>query len=158
MSAIDKAAGTCCLVDLSALRANLGTVRRLVGAGVDILAVVKADAYGHGDVETARVLCREGVRRLGVATVAEGARLRDSSVTAAIVVLGSPYPGDAADLLRRMFGPAPRISVDGKRLDDDATGDDEGSAMCTVGVSYFSGTCDMCQGALFSIIAGDYET
>ena len=36
-------------------------------------------------------------------------------------------PGDAADLLRRMFGPAPRISVDGKRLDDDATGDDEGS-------------------------------
>ncbi len=105
MSPIDQAAGTCCVVDLSALRANLREVRRLVGPGVEILAVVKADAYGHGDIETARALCAEGVDRLGVATVAEGARLREAGVSAAILVLGSLYPGDAAALVRHSLEP-----------------------------------------------------
>ena len=105
MSPIDKAAGTCCTVDLSALRANLRTVRRLVGPGVEVLAVVKADAYGHGDVETARALCAEGVGRLGVATVAEGARLREAGVDAAILVLGGLYPDDAAALVRYSLNP-----------------------------------------------------
>ena len=105
MSLPTKPAETCCLVDLSALRANLGTVRRLVGPGVEILAVVKADAYGHGDIETARTLCGEGVRRLGVATVAEGVRLRESGIEAAILVFGSLYPGDAASLVRHSLDP-----------------------------------------------------
>ena len=105
MSLSTKPAETCCLVDLSALRANLGTVRRLVGPGVEILAVVKADAYGHGDIETARALCGEGVRRLGVASVAEGVRLRESGIEAAILVLGSLYPGDAASLVRYSLDP-----------------------------------------------------
>ena len=105
MSLPTKPAETCCLVDLSALRANLGAVRRLVGPGVEILAVVKADAYGHGDIETARALCGEGVRRLGVATVAEGVRLRESGIEAAILVLGSLYPGDAASLVRYSLDP-----------------------------------------------------
>ena len=105
MSPPTKPAETCCLVDLSALRANLGTVRRLVGARVEILAVVKADAYGHGDVESARALCDEGVRRLGVATVAEGVRLRESGIEAAILVLGSVYPGDTVSLVRYSLDP-----------------------------------------------------
>ena len=105
MSPIDKAAGTCCIVDLSALRANLRTVRRLVGPDVEVLAVVKADAYGHGDIETARALCAEGVGRLGVATVAEGVRLREAGVDAAVLVLGSLYPGDAAALVRHSLDP-----------------------------------------------------
>ncbi len=105
MSSIDKAAGTCCIVDLSALRANLRTVRRLVGPGVEVLAVVKADAYGHGDVETARALCAEGVGRLGVATVAEGVRLREAGIDAAILVLGGVYPDDAAALVRYSLEP-----------------------------------------------------
>lgn len=105
MSPIDNAAGTCCIVDLSALRANLRTVRRLAGPGVEVLAVVKADAYGHGDIETARALCAEGVGRLGVATVAEGVRLREAGVDAAILVLGSLYSGDAAALVRHSLDP-----------------------------------------------------
>ena len=112
MSPIDKAAGTCCIVDLSALRANLRTVRRLVGPDVEVLAVVKADAYGHGDIGTARALCAEGVGRLGVATVAEGVRLRDAGVDAAILVLGSVYPGDAAALVRHSLDPVvPRLDL-----------------------------------------------
>lgn len=93
------------MVDLSALRANLRTVRRLVGADVEVLAVVKADAYGHGDIETARALCAAGVSRLGVATVAEGARLREAGVGAAILVLASVCPGDAAALARHSLIP-----------------------------------------------------
>lgn len=93
------------MVDLSALRANLRTVRRLVGPGVEVLAVVKADAYGHGDIETARALCAEGVGRLGVATVAEGARLREAGIDAAILVLGGLYPDDAAALARHSLAP-----------------------------------------------------
>ena len=87
------------------MRANLGTARRLAGPGVAILAVVKADAYGHGDVETARVLCAEGVRHVGVADVTEGARLREAGIDAAIVVLGSVYPEDAAALARHSLVP-----------------------------------------------------
>lgn len=77
----------------------------MVGRGVEVLAVVKADAYGHGDIATARALCDEGVRRLGVATVEEGVRLRESGIEAAIVVLGSIYPGDAAALVRHSLDP-----------------------------------------------------
>lgn len=87
------------------MRANLGTARRLAGPGVAILAVVKADAYGHGDVETARVLCAEGVRHVGVADAAEGVRLREAGIDAAIVVLGSVYPEDAAALARHSLVP-----------------------------------------------------
>ena len=105
MSSTDQTEGTCCVVDLSALRANLRTVRRLVGPGVEVLAVVKADAYGHGDIETARALCAEGVSRLGVATVAEGARLREAGIDAAILVLGSLYSDDAAALVRYSLDP-----------------------------------------------------
>lgn len=105
MSPPAKPAETCCLVDLSALRTNLSTVRRLVDPRVEILAVVKADAYGHGDVESARALCHAGVRRLGVATVAEGVRLRESGIEAAVLVLGSVYPGDVASLIRYSLDP-----------------------------------------------------
>ena len=93
------------MVDLAALRANLGAALRLAGPGVAILAVVKANAYGHGDVETARVLCAEGVRHFGVADVAEGTRLREAGIDAAIVVLGSVYAEDAAALARHSLTP-----------------------------------------------------
>ena len=87
------------------MRSNLGTVRRIVGADVEILAVVKADAYGHGEVETARTLCEEGVRSLGIATVAEGVRLRKAGIEAAILVLGSVSPVDAGTLVRYSLNP-----------------------------------------------------
>ena len=98
-------AGNFCRVDLSALRANVATVRSLVRPNVEILAVVKADAYGHGDVESARVLSEEGVHHLGVATVEEGARLRKSGIGGEVVVLGSVYPEDAAALVRHSLTP-----------------------------------------------------
>lgn len=79
-------------ISASALRANLNVAKSLAGkAGV--MAVVKANAYGHGAVQVARVLEDEGVDVLGVALVEEGLELRNAGVTSPILVMGGSYEG-----------------------------------------------------------------
>src|SRR3989442_10841743 len=73
-------------VDLPALRHNLSQARALAGKA-SVLAVVKANAYGHGAVPVARCLEQSGVGLLGVALVEEGIELRNAGVKAPIVVL-----------------------------------------------------------------------
>ena len=70
----------------SALRHNLAGVKRLVGSA-QLMAVVKANAYGAGATGMARVLQDEGVTRFAVATVAEGAALREAGVAGDILCL-----------------------------------------------------------------------
>ncbi|MBX5482075.1 MAG: alanine racemase [Myxococcaceae bacterium] len=79
-------------IDLAALRANLAAVRALAPKA-DVLAVVKANAYGHGAVQVARALETTDVRILGVALVEEGLELRSAGVTRPILVLGGAYEG-----------------------------------------------------------------
>jgi len=79
-------------IDLQALRYNLQQVRRLIGPERELLAVVKADAYGHGAVEVGRVLAEEKVRYFGVATVEEGIELRKAGIHASMTVLGGVLP------------------------------------------------------------------
>jgi len=74
-------------VDLDALSTNIAVVRRRVGAGVHIMLIVKADAYGHGAVEVAREAIHGGVHMLGVATVDEGRELRVAGIDAAVLLL-----------------------------------------------------------------------
>src|SRR5947207_1512288 len=81
-------------VSLAALRHNCRRVRELVGPGVAVLAVVKADAYGHGAVPAARAFLAAGAWGLGVTSVAEGAELRRAGVTSPIVVLGGVFAGE----------------------------------------------------------------
>lgn len=95
-------------IDHRALLGNLAAVRRLAGAGKQVIAVVKANAYGHGDVAIARTLLGGGVERLAVATVSEGLRLRAAEIGAPILVLwgvGEPEAGPAvaADLEVTVF-------------------------------------------------------
>lgn len=85
-------------IDLRALRDNVRQARRLAG-GRDVIAVVKADAYGHGAVPVARVLAAEGVGRFGVALVEEGRALRDAGLGGEIIVLGGFTGEQAADLV-----------------------------------------------------------
>jgi len=90
-------------VDHGVLLENLAAVRRMAGAEKQVIAVVKANAYGHGDVAAARTLLEGGVERLAVATVPEALRLRAADITAPILVLwgvGEPEaaPALAADL------------------------------------------------------------
>ncbi|MBW2500669.1 MAG: alanine racemase, partial [Deltaproteobacteria bacterium] len=72
-------------IDLEALRHN---ARRAMAraAGRTLIAVVKADGYGHGGAEVARALLAEGVTRLAVVSVAEGAALRRAGIVAPILL------------------------------------------------------------------------
>lgn len=83
-------------VSLSALRHNCRRVRELVGPAVAVMAVVKADAYGHGAVAGARAFLEAGAAMLGVSTVEEGAEIRRAGVGAPLVVLGGVFPGEEA--------------------------------------------------------------
>ncbi len=79
-------------IDLSALRHNLAAIRA-IAAPAGVLAVVKANAYGHGAVVVAKELERQGVDMLAVALVEEGIELRNAGVRAPILVLGGSYEG-----------------------------------------------------------------
>ena len=85
-------------IDLDRLAANYDAVR--AAAGVPVMPVVKADAYGHGASTIARALVEKGAPRLAVAYVEEGVALRQSGVAVPIVVLAGFAPGQAA-----VFGP-----------------------------------------------------
>ncbi|HYH11503.1 MAG TPA: alanine racemase, partial [Thermomicrobiales bacterium] len=76
------------VIDLDQLRTNIGELRRMTGDGVRLMAVVKADGYGHGSIPVAKAALRSGADELAVATVEEGVRLRASGVRAPILVLG----------------------------------------------------------------------
>ena len=78
-------------ISLSALRHNLRQVAGRVGT-VSIIAVVKANAYGHGVVPVARTLLEAGAHQLGVATLAEGQELRQAGIPAPILVLSGIFP------------------------------------------------------------------
>ncbi|MCH7665398.1 MAG: alanine racemase [Acidobacteria bacterium] len=78
-------------VDLDALTRNLARLKDAVGSA-QIAAVVKADAYGHGAVHTARALERAGVDLLAVALPEEGAQLRRAGTRTPILVLGAHLP------------------------------------------------------------------
>jgi alanine racemase len=75
-------------IDLGNLIHNLIQTRRFLREGCDILAIVKANAYGHGAVPVTRALMQAGVRRFGVATIEEGIQLRKAGINHAIAVLG----------------------------------------------------------------------
>ena len=85
-------------IDLNAIRHNATVVKQRVGAGVRLMAVVKADAYGHGAVRCAKTALNSGADYLGVATVDEAIQLREALVNAPILVLSQP-PISAIPLL-----------------------------------------------------------
>jgi len=74
------------LIDRSSFVHNICAVRSYVGAKVAIMAVVKANAYGHGAVELARVALANGVMHLAVARVEEGLELREAGIDAPLLV------------------------------------------------------------------------
>lgn len=74
-------------IDHAAITRNVAALRARGRTGQQVIAVVKANAYGHGDVEVAATLVAAGVERLAVATVGEAVRLRNAGVSVPIVVL-----------------------------------------------------------------------
>ena len=91
-------------IDLSALAHNLRALKERTG-GRPVLAVVKADAYGHGAVQISRSLAELGAERLAVATPNEALELRRAGVELPIHILGSVLPEEAGALVGRGFVP-----------------------------------------------------
>ncbi len=78
------------IIDLDAYAHNLGVLRGVIPSECGMIAVLKANAYGHGLVPIAKRAIAEGVAMLGVATVEEGVTLREAGVQAPILVLVQP--------------------------------------------------------------------
>lgn len=78
---------------------NFRAVRDVVGPNVEVMPVVKADAYRHGAVEVSRALTAAGTRWLAVSNVEEGAILRDRGITARILVMADFLPAERHALL-----------------------------------------------------------
>jgi alanine racemase len=121
-------------IDLAALTANFALARKAAGTR-SVIAVVKAEAYGHGSVPVARALVRAGCERLAVARVSEVAPLREAGLAVPILVLGGVHDAEEAratlalhatavvsqaghvallaDAARRRGGPAPvHVEID----------------------------------------------
>ncbi len=83
-------------IDLNQLRSNLRIYQSILAAGSEIMAVVKANAYGHGDRAVSKALYDMGIRRFAVATLAEGIDLRGLLPDAELLILGYTPPEDAS--------------------------------------------------------------
>ncbi|MCC6464026.1 MAG: alanine racemase [Planctomycetes bacterium] len=80
-------------VDTGAIRHNLDVIRRRVG-DTRLMAVLKANAYGHGAVPMARLLVQQGVHALGVGDSGEALELREAGISAPILIVGGVIPGE----------------------------------------------------------------
>ncbi len=78
-------------IDIAALSHNVRQLRRLLSPRTQLMAVVKADAYGHGAITVAQTALEAGASWLGVATVPEGIQLRESGIDAPILILGATH-------------------------------------------------------------------
>ena len=79
------------VVNLEAIRTNVKNLKNYLGSGTSVIAVVKADGYGHGEVEVAEAVFEAGVEMVSVATPDEAVRLRMAGISGDILVMG-PSP------------------------------------------------------------------
>lgn len=93
------------VIDLDALAFNLRQVRTLLGKAQKVLAVVKANAYGHGAVPVARELEAQGVEFFGVAFLEEGVQLRRAGIKRPILILGGTGPSESGEVISSELTP-----------------------------------------------------
>ncbi len=104
-------------ISLSALRHNLQQIRACCAAGQGVLAVVKADAYGHGAVAISRELEAAAVEQFAVATLEEGIELRAAGIQQSILVFGGCYAGQEAEFVHQGLAAAVFSLADLQRLE-----------------------------------------
>lgn len=92
-------------INLDALAHNMRRIRAITNPDVLVMAVVKADAYGHGVSECAGVLLENGADRLAIATLDEGIELRRMFPEVPILILGSSMENEAAELIKNNITP-----------------------------------------------------
>lgn len=96
---------------------NYRAVRAAAGPDVEVLAVVKADAYGHGAVEVSRLLTAEGAKWLGVSSWEEGVALRKAGIQARILVMADVLPYSPALIQEYQLTPTVHSLEDLAELD-----------------------------------------
>jgi alanine racemase len=87
-------------INLDALASNMSEIRRITSASAKVMAVVKANGYGHGAVEVSRTVLASGADWLGVARVDEGLTLREAGIEAPILILGYLPAEQSSDVVR----------------------------------------------------------
>ena len=98
MTTMERATRT--IINLNAIASNVAAVRSIIGPQRDLMAVVKADAYGHGAVNVSRTALQSGATCLGVALPEEGASLRSGGIEASVLVLGVIHPKEAPKVVQ----------------------------------------------------------
>jgi alanine racemase len=93
-------------VDLDHFSRNWTEIKRLVGPGVKVLQVVKADAYGHGAIEISNMALKNGAACLGVANADEGVQLRVGGINAPIVILGPATDSEINEIIKYNLTPS----------------------------------------------------
>jgi len=102
-------------IDINTLAHNMGEVRRVTEPSSEIMAVVKANAYGHGAVQCSRVFLENGADSIAVATLTEAVELRGVGMEAPILVLGYTPAEQAGEVLK--WGVTPTVyTVEGARV------------------------------------------
>lgn len=86
-------------IDLAAIQKNVRSITEKSGCA-RVMAIVKADAYGHGAVEVSKALCKTGVKDFGVATAEEAFELRRNGIDESILVLGQVFPEDYPEIVK----------------------------------------------------------
>nr|MBC7245209.1 alanine racemase [Chloroflexota bacterium] len=92
-------------IDLDAIAHNTRQLKQYVGERTELVAVVKANAYGHGALPVGLVALKNGATRLAVARVGEGVQLRRGGVAAPILVMGYATLGQANEIVRHRLTP-----------------------------------------------------
>lgn len=112
-----------CFIEINrdALRHNFREIQKLVGAETPIIAVVKANAYGHGIVEASRVFAQEGASMLAVTRLEEAILLRDADITTPILLLTPPLPDEESECVARNLTCCVNCLDDARRLSKAAT-------------------------------------
>ena len=87
-------------INLKAFKHNLQNLKTITEPATGIMAVIKADAYGHGALPCAKAAVDLGVNYLGAGIIEEGIELRENGITEPILILGSIFPDEAEDLVR----------------------------------------------------------
>lgn len=105
MSPTEPHSPTVATIDLDSLAHNLDQVRRRLEPSCQIIAIVKADAYGHGAATVAKTLEALAVTRFGVATLDEGIALREAGMRASILLMGALFPDQFADVIAHDLTP-----------------------------------------------------
>jgi len=105
------------LVSLDQIARNYRNVRAAVGPGVEVMAVVKADAYGHGALAVSRTLVREGAKWLAVSSVDEGVALRMAGIPARILVMAGFLPQEREAVMEYDLTPTAHSLDDIAELD-----------------------------------------